>query len=108
MIITFTPVRRDEQLVVSLVGEVLNVNGTVLDFSGLAEGAHLSGADLGCDWLASDAVRIDAEVHLTLILPHGPRAPCETLFPQPLHITRDGPVAVPPHSLTDPADFDPD
>lgn len=99
MQIAFTPMRRDDVLSLSRDGEALTVNGAVMDFSTLAEGDRKAPGELGCDWLAGDVVRTNGVLHLTLVLPHGPRAPQETLFPRPLTVTQDGPIPVPAHSL---------
>lgn len=73
MQITHTPQRRDDACDVSVSGDVLTVNGETYDFSPLPEGATLPRAAVDCPWLASDVERIDGEIHLTLIQPHGPQ-----------------------------------
>lgn len=97
MILTFSPMRHDATLTLHRLGDRLMVNGQMLDLSGLAEGARIEAEGLDCPWLASDVVRRDGQLHLTLILPHGAEAPDETLYPLPLVVAADGPVAVPPH-----------
>ena len=97
MIITFTPMRRDDTLTLSKAGEVLTINGEAFDLSGIPDGATLPCAAVACDWLASDIERVGDTIHLTLILPHGADAPQSVLFPQSIHITHDGPIALPPH-----------
>lgn len=99
MQIIFTPMRRDDALTLSCQGETLVVNGIAYDFSTLTEGAHQTPAEAGCDWLAGDVTRENGVLRLTLILPHGPRAPQDTLFPAPLNVTQDGIIPVPAHSL---------
>jgi hypothetical protein len=96
MLITFTPMRRDDRLTLHRAGDVLTINGESLDFSPLPEGAMLPRDAVDCPWLASDVSRSNGQLHLTLILPHGATAPHETLFPPPLRLERDGPVALPP------------
>ena len=96
MKLTFTPMRRDDTLSVSVAGDVLSLNGTEFDLSGIPEGATLPRAAVTCDWLASDIERIGGALHLALILPHGDHAPHETLFPTSINVTTDGPVALPP------------
>lgn len=98
MHITFTPMRRDDQLSLSKSGDMLTINGEVFDLSGIPDGATLPQSAMPCDWLASDIERIGGVLHLTLILPHGPRAPQETLFPQPLS-AQDGVIDLPAYSL---------
>lgn len=99
MQITFTPMRHDTALTLLRQGDMLVLNGTALDLSGIPEGATLPRAAAGCDWLASDIERSGGRLRLTLILPHGPEAPPETLFPAPLTLEGDGPVALPPFAL---------
>jgi hypothetical protein len=51
--------------------------------------------------------RIDGELYLTMILPHGPAAPTETLFPATV-IATDGPVPLPPYARAITAEEDPE
>lgn len=81
MLITFTPMRRDDRLTLHRTGDVLTLNGDSYDFSPLPEGAVLPRDAVDCDWLASDVTRKDGHLHLRLILPHGADAPPETRFP---------------------------
>lgn len=98
MQIKFTPVRHDDRLFLSVVGDVLTINGQAFDFSGVPEGATLPREAVTCDRLASDVERIGGQITLMLILPHGPHAPQETLFPAPVSVT-DGPVPLPPYEI---------
>jgi len=95
MQITLTPQRRDDRLSLSREGDVLILNGEAFDFAAIPEGGTLPRDAVACDWLASDVTRQDGVLHLTLILPHGVDAPHETLFPAPITLTGDGPVALP-------------
>lgn len=109
MLITFTPMRCDDRLSLHRVGDVLTVNGEAYDFAPLLEGAVLPRDAVDCSWLASDVRRQDGELQLTLILPHGPDAPEETLFPAPLLLTGDGPVLLPGGAKTaDPSHLESD
>ncbi|SEN77197.1 hypothetical protein SAMN04488103_107183 [Gemmobacter aquatilis] len=104
MQITLTPMRCDEALSLHRAGDVLTINGTAYDFTPLAEGAVLPRAAVACPWLASDVKRNGGVIHLTLILPHGPipwPAPPEAevvIHPAPIHVTEDGPVALPSYT----------
>lgn len=95
MKITLTPQLRADTLSLSSQSDVLTVNGTEYDFTPLAEGATLPRAAVTLNLLASDVTRIDGEVCLSLILPHGPDAPPEALFPQPVTVTEPGPIPLP-------------
>jgi hypothetical protein len=95
MLLTFSPIRHEPPLQVSVAGDVLTLNGLTLDLSALPEGATLPQAAVDCAWLASDIHRIGGELQLTLLLPHGANAPEQTLFPEPIVIA-EGPVDLPP------------
>lgn len=95
MKISFSPIRGDDPLDLSAIGEVLTVNGVELDLSVIPEGATLPRAAVACDLLASDIERVGGQLQFTLLLPHGPDAPEETRFPAPIVITADGPVTLP-------------
>ena len=75
MKLSFTPARRSDQYEASVSGDVLTVDGEALDFGPLPDGATLPKDDVDCPWLASDVERIDGEICLTLMLPHGARKP---------------------------------
>lgn len=110
MKLSFTPASLlpgdDRRLIPHRAGDVLTINEIAYDFSPLPEGATLPRAAVACEWLASDVERIDGALHLTLILPHGPNAPEATRFPEPVTLTGDGPVALPPYSIEDNANDD--
>jgi hypothetical protein len=97
MQITFTPQRRDDTLTLSKTGDVLTIGGEDFDFSQLAEGDLLPREAVTSDWLASDVERIGGVVHLSIVVPHGAKAPITTLFPAPVTAT-DGAIPVPAHS----------
>ena len=101
MNIFMSPMRQDQTLSVAKSGECLIINGEVFDFSIIPDGATLPRAAVACEWLASDVERIDGELRLTLVLPHGPRAPRETLFPTPITQAQDGPVTLPAYALAE-------
>lgn len=102
MRISFSPKRRDDTLTVSKTGDVLTVNGTVLDFSGLPDGATLPMEAIDCEWVFGPVQRIDGEIHITLRLPHGPNPSQAVAFPQPITVTTDGPIAVPHDPVPEP------
>jgi len=90
MYIKFSPMRSEAPLTLSRMGDVLTINGEAFDFSALPDDATLPFTAVTCDWLAGDITRKDGELHLSLILPHGPHAPDATRFPAPITITADG------------------
>lgn len=97
MHIRFSPMRRDDRLTLSRQGDVLSINGEAFDFSALPEGALLPREAVDCAWLASGVTRQDGVIHLTLILPHGPKASQQSLFPAPADAP-EGDIPVPAHS----------
>lgn len=99
MKITLSPQRRDDgPLTLSKQGDILTINGTKYDFTQLPNGATLPREAVDCPWLASDINRTDGELEMTLLLPHGPSAPEETRFPQPIIDPADGEVELPPYN----------
>ena len=98
MKITFSPIRHDEQLTIQRDGDALILNGTPFDFTDLPDGATLPQDAISGQWFAGDVQRIDGVLHLTILLPHGAKAPHETLFPEPITVTADGPVTLPPYT----------
>lgn len=99
MRIKLSPVRRDDRLELSRRGDVLTINGEAFDFGVLEEGDIMPHSAVTCDWLGNDLVtRTDGVLQITLLLPHGPAAPPETLDPAPLDVTSDGPITLPPYS----------
>lgn len=95
MKINLSPVRMDETLSVEQHGDVLSINGEACNFGQLLDGASLPASAIESKWFAGHIERIDGELHLTLILPHGPNTPESTRFPQPITVTEDGTVPLP-------------
>jgi len=95
MHITLSPVRLDEALAASRAGNVLTLNGEAFDFGPLPEGATLPAEAIDSDWIAGPVSRIDGDLHLTLRLPHGPSPSQAVAFPEPMHVTEDGPIPLP-------------
>ena len=95
MIITLSPVRSDTALVASLAGDALTLNGETFDFAPLPEGATLRAEAISSDWIVGPVKRIDGEIHLTLILPHGPNPSPAVAFPEPIRVTKAGAVKLP-------------
>lgn len=74
MEIIFDPIRADDTLSVHVDGDVLTVNGDVLDFSGLAEGFKLPPSAVGNAWIIGSVKRRDGQIQLTMLAPHGGKA----------------------------------
>jgi hypothetical protein len=95
MHIKLSPVRLDETISVSLVGDIITINDQDFDFTQLPEGATLPADAIGSDHFAGPVERIDCELHLTLRLPHGPNPSQAVAFPEPITVTKDGPITLP-------------
>lgn len=88
-----TPIRHDTELTLTREGTTLVLNGVPCD---LAQGQT-------SDWIIGQPVNLDGVWQVTLLLPHGANAPQETLFPAPIDVAKDGPVALPPYALAEAA-----
>jgi hypothetical protein len=95
MKISFSPQRRDDALIVTKSGDVLTINGEEFDFSSLPDGATIPAGEVPCEWIIGPVERIAGELHLTLIMPHGPNPPAEVAFPAPIEAVPDGDVMYP-------------
>lgn len=95
MHISFSPMRRDDELTVIKTGDALTINGVTYDFSPLPDGGTLPREAVDCEWLASDVERVNGELVIPILLPHGPNASEAARFPEPLTVTIDGEVVLP-------------
>lgn len=93
MIIFLAPQRRDDGLTISKAGDIITINGESFDFSSLPDGATIP--DVPCEFITGPVDRIDGEIHLTLILPHGRNPSQAVAFPEPITAAEDGPIAIP-------------
>ncbi|QAZ47563.1 hypothetical protein [Mesorhizobium sp. Pch-S] len=105
MIITLSPQRRDDTLVVSKAGDILTINSEQFDFSTLPDGATIPHGDIPCEWIAGSVDRIAGELQIALILPHGPNPSQAEAFPDPITVMSDGPIAL-PHDEEETANVD--
>ena len=99
MIINLSPVRMDDRLRVEKAGDTLVLNGESFDLNPLLEGATLPASAINSPWFTGNVDRAGGDLSLTLILPHGADAPESTRFPEPIVVTDDGIVALPPYEL---------
>lgn len=97
MRIVLSPVRRDDFVIAIKSGEVLTINGDAIDFAALLP---VDGVipDLDADiWVQvhqfiQSAKRLDGELTVTLVLPHGPNPDPDEGWPQPIDNPADGVV----------------
>jgi hypothetical protein len=102
MRISFSPQRRDDKLTLELTApDRIRVNDDLFNFSPLVDGDTIPTDEIPCDWIVGPVERIDGEIHLTLILPHGPNPSDAVAFPDPIYVTQDGPITLPGESDVD-------
>ncbi|WP_062116624.1 hypothetical protein [Collimonas pratensis] len=90
MIITLSPQRREDALVVSVSGDALTINDEVFDFSVVPDGAELPADAIACGFITGSVERIAGVLHLTLVLPHGADPSPHIAFPTPIINPPDG------------------
>lgn len=95
MKITLQPQRSDDILTVVKAGDTLSINGEDFDFSVIPDGAALPAEAVDCSYITDKIERIDGELSLTLLLPHGSDASEAARFPEPIFNPVDGPVELP-------------
>jgi len=95
MKITLSPQRRDDKLTVTKQGDNLIINGTEYDFTDLPDGATLPAEAVDSEFVIGTVERINDELELTLLLPHGPNASEAARFPEPIIDPSDGEVELP-------------
>lgn len=95
MKINLSPQRRDDILEVSKAGDVLTINGDVFDFSSLPDGATIPDGEVPCAFISGPVERIEGDLHLTLILPHGINPSEAVAFPSPIADPPDGSIVLP-------------
>ena len=78
--LNFSPVRSDEQTKVTLSGLVLTVNDEAFDLSEIPEGATVNHP------VIQNCTRTGDNYELTLTLTHGPNAPHDVRFPEPIEV----------------------
>ncbi|MDV6226274.1 hypothetical protein R2G56_08250 [Nitratireductor aquimarinus] len=95
MQIRFSPQWRDDALEVVKQGDIISINGEAFDFSVVPDGATLPQEAISSDWFAGPVERIGGELHISIVLPHGPNPSQAVAFPQPISVNADGPIEVP-------------
>lgn len=108
MRISFSPQRCDGVLTLEqTTTDRLRINSELFNFAPLAEGNTIPAGAIPCEWIVGSVERIDGEVCLTLVLPHGANPSAAVAFPEPITVTEDGPIAVPADSQPEePANVD--
>ncbi|MDE0922367.1 hypothetical protein [Aurantimonas coralicida] len=97
MRITPSPMRRDDPVptLEKTSGNRLRINGDLFNFDPLKDGDTIPSDEVPCEWIVGPVERIDGEVRVTVILPHGANPSQAVAFPEPIIVTEDGPIALP-------------
>jgi hypothetical protein len=95
MKITLSPQRRDDTLKVTKQGDVLNINGIEYDFTNLPDGGKVPAVAVDSEFVIDSVDRVNGELELTLLLPHGADASKAARFPEPIINPADGEVELP-------------
>ena len=95
MKIYLSPQRRDDTLTVTKQGDTLTINGTEYDFTDLPDGGTLPADAVDSEYVIGSVDRVDGEIELTLLFPHGPNASEAARFPEPIIDPSDGEVELP-------------
>ncbi|WP_417511457.1 hypothetical protein [Methylophaga sp.] len=94
MIINLSPQVSSKELVLSVDGDVLTVNGQELDFSVIPDGATLPADAVDNEFIIGSVERIGGVIRLTTVLPITYQASASARFPSSLNQT-SGQVELP-------------
>ena len=95
MNINLSPQRRDDTLTVTKQGDTLTINGTDYDFTDLPDGGTLPAEAVDCEFVIGSVDRVNGELELALLLPHGANASESARFPEPIIDPADGELELP-------------
>ena len=90
MKITFSPQRSDEGLLLEKQGDVLTINGEPFDLSVIPDGATLPEEGIDSLYIIGSIERVNGEIEITILTPHGHNPPHNVAFPEPLIDADDG------------------
>lgn len=109
MHISFSPQYSDDALELIVNGSNLVINGNILDFSDLTEGARYPADAISYDVISGGISRINGEIHVTIILPYKlTNPPRSVTFPEPVTVSVNGRIALPTDGLTEPEETESD
>jgi len=96
MRISYSPQRRDDSLTLERTsGDRLRVNGELFNFNTLNDGDVIPAGSIPCEWIVGPVEKVDGDVWLTLILPHGANPSPAVAVPEPITVADDEPIDVP-------------
>ncbi len=75
--------------------ETSSYNGDAFNFASLPTTPPFPAGVVPCDWITGQVDRINGDLHLTLILPHGPKPMPAQAFPEAIVNPADGVIALP-------------
>lgn len=78
----------------TVAGDIITIDVRSYDFGPLPEGATLPWGSVDCEFIVGDVERINGEICLTLIMPHGANPSQNVAFPAPVSV-HSGPVPFP-------------
>lgn len=91
MQITFTPIRSDGTLSVSVAGDAITIDGDTADFGFLSDGDSIPASAVNSPWIVGREVKKDGgKVHVTVCLPYVAGSPEDTVV-----AATDGTVTLP-------------
>lgn len=83
----FNPQRRDDELLLSVSGDVITINNVDYDLSVIPEGAALPGGSTDCAFLSGDISRVNGEISVVVTLPHKADPHHAIAFPSPAAVS---------------------
>lgn len=101
MRISFSPQRREDFIEIEKRGDIITINGTEFDFTGLPNGATLPREAIDSEWFVSDVKRVNGGLEFTLILPHGPNPSANVAFPETIVNPPNGLIKLPEQEVSD-------
>jgi hypothetical protein len=103
MRIEFSPIAMvGETLTLEKVsGDRIRINGDLFNFDPMNDGDTIPMGAVPSPWINGPVKRINGEIHLPLLLPHGSRPEPAQAFPEPITVTEDGPIDIPADTTFD-------
>lgn len=95
MIIKLVSTRSDAPLEIIKMGEALIINGVILDFGPLPDGATLPALAVGCECINDPVERVNGDLVVTITMPVGPYGGRLSWYPIDIINPPDGRVALP-------------
>lgn len=95
MRIKLSPMRADSTLSIERYGDSITLNGVLLDFTQLEDGATLPAEAISSPWIGRAVERFNGALALTITMPHGSEASERSRFPADIVNPSDGRVPLP-------------